>query len=302
MAPTPPDISVVVVSWNTIEPLRRALDCVAAASSPLGHEIIVVDNGSEDGSPEWLRCRPGVRLVALDTNTGFTRAANAGARLASGRYLLLLNPDVTAPPGAFARLADALDSHPEAWGAVPWFRNPDGSAQYFWRRMTDLPTVALCFTRWGRVIDRALGNPLLRRRRYGELADPPGLVAIEGVGAACLLLHRAEFVDTGGFDERYFNFFQDGAFERDMLRRGRVLLGVGDVEVTHETGVSLRRLPGWEVDGQFLLALRQFLAGEPRWRRWLGEAAVRADLWLPGPDSASRRRRALGRGEPAGGL
>ena len=77
---SPPDLSVVIVSWNTIAALVRTLDSMDAAVGSLTKEVVVVDNASVDGSPEVLAQRHDIRLLALDENSGFTRAANLGRR------------------------------------------------------------------------------------------------------------------------------------------------------------------------------------------------------------------------------
>ena len=287
------DVSVIAVSWNTASCLPAALDGLPGACSPRSYEIIVVDNGSTDESVSVLRKRADVELIELDSNTGFTHAANVGSARARGTYLLFLNPDVLAPPGSIAALATLLDEHPEAYGATPWFRNPDGSPQYFWRRIPGGLTAALCLTKWGTRLDRLAGGRMMRRRNYGELPDPPGVVPILGVGAACLLVRRRDFESVDRFDERYFNFFQDAELERQMHDRGRVLLGAGTVEVVHEKAVTLRTLPEWEVEGQFLYALRQFLSGAAWYHRVTGEAAIRLDLALRRRNGAKRRELAL---------
>jgi GT2 family glycosyltransferase len=206
---------------------------------------------------------------------------------------LFLNPDVVCPPAALQRLVDALDSRPDAWGATPWFRFPDGTAPYFWRRLVGGFVTALCFTRWGKRVDALVGHPAWRRRCYRDLPDPPGRMDIDGVGAACLLVRRSDFVASGGFDEQYFNFFQDGHLERRLQRQGRALLGVGDVEVSHVVGSTLVQLPAWQVDAQMLGALRQFTRGEPLARRLLVMGAIHLDLWLPHPHRTARRRAVL---------
>jgi GT2 family glycosyltransferase len=277
------DISIVAVSWNSLEFLPSALDSVPDACGPLSWQIIVVDNGSEDGSVDALRAR-GIDVVALDRNTGFTHAANVGASRSSGRYLLFLNPDVVLRRGSLAELASELDEWPAAWAATPWFRNLDGSPQHFWRRLPTAVTAALCFTHRGRRLDSLLGGRARRRHHYGELPDRPPTMSIETVGAACLLVRRAAFDAAGGYDERYFNFFQDTALARAMRRSGRHVLGVGKIDVAHHLGVSFKQLPPPEVHGQLLYALRQYLAGEPWVRRVVGGAAIWLDTVGRGED------------------
>jgi len=286
-------VDVVVVAWNSADDLPAMLDSLPAAFGAVDYELVVVDNASGDDSAALAAAREGTRLVRLESNTGFTHAANVGARLGHGDLLLFLNPDVVCPPASMARLVDALASRPEAWGATPWFRFPDGEPQYFWRRLVGGAVTVLCFTRWGKRLDAALGHRAWRWRCYRDLPDPPGRRDIDGVGAACLLVGRSAFTEAGGFDERYFNFFQDGHLERQLRRQGRPLLGVGDVEVSHRAGSTLVRLPPWQVDAQMLLALRQFVRDEPPLRRLLVEAAIRLDLWLPHPHRKDRRRAVL---------
>jgi hypothetical protein len=288
-----PDVSVVAVSWNTADQLPAALDTVAAACGDRRHEIIVVDNASSDDSVAVLEARDDCRVIALPENAGFTSGANLGAFEATGDYVLFLNPDVAAPPGSIAALVDALATDPRAWGATPWFRNPDGSPQYFWIRFPGLPSLALAFTRWGRRVDAALGSRCRQRRNYRDLPDPPGTVAVDAAGAAFLLVRRQEFVEAGGFDEVFFNFFQDGEFARRMSRAGRYLLGVGGVDVTHGMAGAVRKLPSWEAEAQFLFGYRQYLAGEPRLRRLVGDLSVRLDVGLPRPQRREMRRRVL---------
>jgi GT2 family glycosyltransferase len=286
-------VSVVAVSWNTLSCLPSALDSVLAGSGSLEVEAIVVDNGSTDGSVQALRARGDVHLVALGENTGFTRGANVGADRATGRYLLFLNPDVVAPLGALEQLVEELESHPGAWAAAPRFVNPDGTPQPFWRRRPGPLLLALCFTHRGRRIDRLIGGRARNRLQYADLAPGVGSVPIESVGAAFLLVRREEFERAGRFDERFFNFFQDTALQRHMARAGRTLLGVRDVEVVHQLGVTFRTLPPSDVHGQLLYAARQYLADEPWFRRWTFELFVRLEVLGPGGHRAAVRRVAL---------
>src|SRR5688572_984050 len=112
------DISVVFVSWNTAQRLSHAIDAVRSAAEDLDVEIIVVDNGSTDGTRTLLAEKfPEVLTVQHEENVGFARGCNAGARLATGRALLFLNSDCEVAPGALRRMLAALDEAP-ALGAV----------------------------------------------------------------------------------------------------------------------------------------------------------------------------------------
>src|SRR2546423_5598204 len=114
------EVSIVVVTYNALPWLERCLESVA------GHETIVVDHGSTDGTLELLRARfPDVRIVEQE-NLGLGAGSNAGMRIAGGEYFLLLNPDAWAVGDAVERLVDFADEHPEAAVVGPRPRHPGG--------------------------------------------------------------------------------------------------------------------------------------------------------------------------------
>src|SRR5216110_2760593 len=106
-------VSIVIVSFNARADLERCLESLHAAPPAAASEIIVVDNGSTDGSPDAARGWPGVRVIDAGANFGFARANNIGIRAAGGTNLLLLNSDTIVPAGAIDRLLAELDRHPE---------------------------------------------------------------------------------------------------------------------------------------------------------------------------------------------
>lgn len=192
-------LSAVVVSYGARDLLARCLASLAGVP-----EIVVVDNASPDGSADLVRERfPGVRLLALPRNVGFAAAANAGARAASGDRLFFLNPDVEAPPGAADRVAAILDGLPGAVAAG--FRQIDADGR-FQLSLGPTPGFAAEFAR--RVLQRRLDRG---DRRLGALLDR--LLArprvVPWVSGATLLVRRDAFERVGGFDERFFLYFED---------------------------------------------------------------------------------------------
>jgi GT2 family glycosyltransferase len=113
---TQPLVSVIIVNWNGRRLLEECLNSVLAQSFR-GFEIVLVDNGSEDGSAEYVRERyPSVKLVRLDANRGFAGGNNAGIRVASGRYLALLNNDTKTDAGWLAGLLKVAEAGPRTVG------------------------------------------------------------------------------------------------------------------------------------------------------------------------------------------
>ena len=157
-------VSILIVNWNTREAILTCLDALPASiDSGLGYEVIVVDNGSVDGSAEALRERTDIRLITNEENRGFAAAVNQAYAHSSGEFILLLNSDVDLTVGSLSALTQFLLAHPHVAGVGPLYLNPDGSPQAFHFRF---PTFAVLL---------ANGSLVIRRLMPGEHADPARL-------------------------------------------------------------------------------------------------------------------------------
>ena len=226
----PPEISIVIVTWNGRAYLDACLNAVAAQQG-VNSETILVDNASTDGTAAYVRAQfPWVRLVTLDENRGFAGGNNAGVREARGRYVALLNNDTVPDPGWLRALLGGIDA--EA-GFV-------------------LTASRIVYMHDPRVIDSA-GDGLLRwggafKHRHGAPADTAGESReVFGVCGAACLLPRSVFDDLGGFDEDFFASHEDV----DLSYRAR-LLGyrcryVADAVVRHHGSATLGRLSAFAV-------------------------------------------------------
>ena len=185
-------VSIIVLNYNGRAWLERCLPA-AIAETASDCELIVVDNGSSDGSLEFLSTfRPVIRVLPLESNVGFAAGNNAGARLARGRYLAFLNNDAAPQPGWLAAVRAALDAHPRA-----------GLAASCIVYLSDPATVDSAgdgMTRFGGAFKRAHGRPVSEARDSREVFG--------ACGAACLI-RRGLFDDIGGFDEAYFAVHED---------------------------------------------------------------------------------------------
>ena len=196
MAGFPPDdtlTSIVMVTYNGLELTRRCLDSVAACT-PEPHELVVVDNGSEDGTVAYLRERLGPEsVIANDSNLGFLRAANRGMSAARGGYILLLNNDTTVTPGWLSALQQAARSARDVGIVGGKIIGPDGRVQ--------LAGAYMAFDGSARMIGEGLSpdDPSLSRERE-----------VCYVGGHCMLIKR-EVVDAIGLlDESYgFGYHED---------------------------------------------------------------------------------------------
>jgi GT2 family glycosyltransferase len=189
--------AVVIPSWNSVELLPRCLDSLAGQDAEL--ELLVVDNGSQDGSVAYLEER-GVPHLSLPANIGFAAAVNLGARRTGAAALLALNADTVLEPGCVGRLLEALDRDAALGGVQPRILQLDRGKEMD-AAAGRLYSAGQALTRDGRAHEQGAGQPqspgYLRRRKVFGVC-----------GAACLLRRRL-FEQLGGYDERYFAFYED---------------------------------------------------------------------------------------------
>ncbi|MBI5510086.1 MAG: glycosyltransferase family 2 protein [Deltaproteobacteria bacterium] len=221
-------LSVLIVSYNVEPLLERCLASLGEAD-----EVVVVDNGSKDGSAAMVRERfPNCRLLALSDNRGFAVGVNLAAREAKGELLLLLNPDAELSPGNVAAMAQELDLRPEA--AALGFRQIDEAGR-FQLAVGPAPWLSLELARL--VLQRRLdrGDRLLGRALDRALSRP---MRVPWVAGSCLLVRRGAFEAVGGFDERFFLFFEDIDFCLRLASSCGPVFYVPTVTVRHHRGAS----------------------------------------------------------------
>src|SRR3989338_9627627 len=125
------ELSVIIVNWNTKKLLEDCLKSIFKYTKGVSFEIIVVDNGSRDGSPKMVKNKfPQVKLIPNKENLGFTKANNQGIKIAKGKYILLLNSDTYLTENSFRKLLDKARSIGESLGSLlPFLLNKDRSIQ-----------------------------------------------------------------------------------------------------------------------------------------------------------------------------
>lgn len=212
----PPAVAVVVPSWSSRRFLGACLDSVEAQER-VATELMVVDNGSRDGSRELLE-RRGVPHAALERNVGFAAAVNIGVDRTSAPFVLVLNVDAVLEAGSLEPLVDALRGDPALGGVQPRILQAgQGPARIY--------SAGQCLLRDGRAFERGAGDldgPGYRR---------PGEVF--GVCGAACLLRRQLFTEVGGYDEGYFAFWEDVDLNARAQIMGWTFRYVPEAAVTH---------------------------------------------------------------------
>ncbi len=218
-----PRLSVVVVNWNTRELLRHCLESLKGDLERGLYEIIVVDNGSSDGSAEMVgESFPGVRLLANRTNRGFTAATNQGHALAVGDYTLMLNSDTVVEDTTLGRSVDYLDAHPEVGVLGCRVTYPDGSPQNSFFRDPSLRAVLLQASFLEQLFKR---SPFFNWDRYG-FERFARTTEVDCVMGGFMMIRESAIPETPLLDEGYFMY----AEEADLCHR---LRGAGWKVVYH---------------------------------------------------------------------
>jgi GT2 family glycosyltransferase len=283
-----PDVSILIVNWNTRALVLECLDALPVGiEDDLSYEVIVVENGSVDGSADALAERGEIELIRNSANLGFAAAVNQAFRRASGEFVLLLNSDVNVTPGALSTLVWFLRGDPTAAGAAPLYVNPDGSPQPFHFRF---PTFATTLVSGSTLIRKILPGSERRLRDYW-MADEDFSKArpVPQPSASCLLLRRSFLRSDLIFDERYPIFFNDVQLARSLADQGLKLWVTPDATVVHEAHASTSML-GPAGTRQYLGSVIRMLSDtEPPAKVWFYRTVVflqHIPIWLLGRSSA----------------
>jgi GT2 family glycosyltransferase len=228
----PDQVSAVIVSFNTAPLLERAIQSLNRSRRQVdGVEIIVIDNASDDGSPQLVRDRfPDVRLVRLTRNVGFAAGTNMGLRMARGEQLLLLNPDAELLHDALPRLSSFLDDHPWVAAVGPRLIYPDGSPQDSAFRFPSLRQVFLDFF--------PIHPRLARSHWNGRYAPSQEPFAIDHPLGACMLIARSAVDDIGLLDEGFFMYCEEIDWCMRAWERGWEIYHHPGAIAVHHSGKS----------------------------------------------------------------
>jgi len=223
------DVSVVIASFNTRDDLLAAIASCQAHTGGLETEIIVVDNGSTDGSVQMVRRRlPSVHLIENEENAGYTAACNQGMRGASGRYYLMLNSDAQLTAGCLQELVRVMDENPDIGSASPRLQFPGGGRQYaagpfprLWVRMLPVGVI--------RRIELAATD---RFERSGDFYE------VDYVFGACNMVRAEAVREVGMMDERIFMWCDDADWAKRMERAAYRRVIVSTAVCIHKVGAS----------------------------------------------------------------
>lgn len=211
----------------------RSLEALYRTVKGIVFEIIVVDNGSRDGSPEAVRRRyPEVGLIINETNLGFAAANNQALKKVQGRYVLLLNTDAEVTEGAVYSLYEFMEKNHNAGMACGQLLNCDGGLQ---NSIANFPSlISLLF-------NESLLRFLFPRRFPSKQKDHQHPVEVESCIGACILVRKTAMDAVGFLDETFFFFFEETDWALRMHRNGWKVYFVPDARIIHGQGQSVEK-------------------------------------------------------------
>jgi GT2 family glycosyltransferase len=236
---TQPEVSIIIVSFNTREILRQCLDSVLADSHGITTEILVVDNASNDGSPEMIEQHfPEITLIRSPINLGFGEGNNVALRQARGRYIVLLNSDAFFVPGALPRAIHHMDANPTVGLGGCRLIGRDGVSQPSSRSFHTILGDAIVLT--------GLAHKFPKSRFFGSFdrtwADEKQPACVDWVPGAFTILRPDALQKVGHFDPAFFLYYEEVDLCRRMKQAGYHVWYWPDIEVIHIGGESSRQL------------------------------------------------------------
>lgn len=235
-----PAVAAVLVNYNAGDELRLALQSIADELDGRPWEAVVVDNASIDGSAAIAEeFAPQVRLLRNTVNIGFGRGVNQGIAASTAPLVLIMNPDCRLAAGALGLMAAELTSHPDCAIVGPRILSPDGSVQGSARGDPDMLTGA--FGRASTLRRLLPWLPVSKRNVIDDtVANATGSVVVDWVSGACMLARRSALAGVGGFDERYFLYWEDADLCRRLRRVGGHIRYLPGATAVHRVGHSSR--------------------------------------------------------------
>ena len=279
------DLTISIVNWNTRNELRECLNGIFSQENSISSEIVVVDNGSTDGSVDMIRAdfADRVILIANPDNRGFGAAHNEAINQSAGRYILVLNPDShLVSSNALKRMVEYMDDNGDIGILGPRIINPDGTLQFSARRFPSMIAGVFRHTAFGRLFPK---NRFVRR--YLMVDDSHDATMDVGWVSGCATMLRREMLDQIGlFDERFFMYCEDvdiccraGNTPRPDGGNWRVVY-FPEVEIMHQIGAASDKNPIAMIKQHHRSMLLYFLKYNARSPKILLTPFVLIALWL----------------------
>lgn len=235
--------SIIVINYKTPKLTMKLLDSIQEYCSGDNYEIILVDNGSGKDAVDEIKSKfPEATYIQNKSNLGFAKAANRGAKKARGKYLWFLNSDCHLIESMISQLREALESKNDAAAVTPKTVDYGG---HFYSVCRNFPTYRNIIFSRGSLLSRIPGL-----EKYAEtytLPDFREITKVDAMAGTAMFIRREDFNKVGGFDERFFLYFEDTDLCQRLNREGKFCYYIPQISLVHgyqrsSSGKKARRL------------------------------------------------------------
>ena len=258
-----PAVSLIIVSWNVKEALARNIERLFSVSTQVSFEIIVVDNGSHDGTPTMLRTRfPRVHLILNDSNRGFAYACNQGLNVANGEVLVLFNPDMLMGKGVIDHTYELLKDRQDIGVMGVLLKKPDGSTIASVRRDPQLSDQLAILLKFAKLFPSLTSHYLASDFDYAQSQE------VEQIRGSYFAFRRDVYEKVGELDAvSFFIWFEEVDYCRRVREAGYKIWYSADVSCTDLVGQSFRQQRLALKQARFSFSMAQyFFKWHPAWQ------------------------------------
>ncbi len=265
------DLSVVIIAWQVKDKLKNNLNALLT-SVGLNFEVIVVDNNSQDGTAEMIKYNfPQIKLITNSSNLGFARACNQAIKQASGRYLLLLNPDMKVEVETLSQAIKWLDNNPQAAIAGIKLVDEQGKILPQVRQLPSLFDQFLVASKLAHILPYLLNNYLVKKFDYTKPAKVPS------VRGSFFIIRRSTLEILGLLDERYFVWFEEVDYCRQAAAKNLEIWYTPVATAVDYVGQSFKQLPRAQAQQYFKTSM---LAYFTKWHSAWQVKILQFGWWL----------------------
>ena len=274
-----PELAAVIVNYNAGPEIRSALQSIAAEMTGREWEALVIDNVSTDGSSDYVwEFSPQARVLRNTVNVGFGRGINQGVAESSAPLVLIMNPDCRLESGTLTKMRAELELRPRCAIVGPRVLDPDGSEQGSARGDPDMLTGL-----FGRTGPLRHLIPWAAVSRRNVVNTGRHSATVDWVSGACMLARRSAFDEVGGFDARYFLYWEDADLCRRLRARGYEIRYLPSATAVHHVGRSSRTARAASIkafhESAYLYYATHVAPGRLNPKRAIARALLAARCW-----------------------
>ena len=259
------DLSVIIVSWNVKNLLRKNLKAIYKNTQNIGFEIFVVDNNSKDGTVEMIKQEfPTVNLITNNHNAGFAKANNQAMKKASGEFVLLLNPDMRVLRGTLANMIKWMHENRQTTVAGCRLIDQNGNTINHIRRFPTIWDQLAIVLKLPHIFPKILDEYLIKNFDYSQEAS------VDSIRGSFFMIRREVIEELGGLDERYFIWFEEVDFCKQVKNAGWKVMYAPTVKCVDYIGQSFSQIKTGATQKYFRNSmLKYFKKWHPAWQYWI---------------------------------